>query len=55
MIGRVLERGEDAVDRVRSDTAQGLAHRRIKRVRWFKEWLEAEVAEMDVGSEESEE
>jgi uncharacterized protein len=52
MIGRVLERGEDAVDRVRSDTAQGLAHRRIKRVRWFKEWLEAEVAEMDVESEE---
>ena len=55
MVGRVLERGEDAVDRVRSDTAQGLAHRRIKRVRWFKEWLEAEVAEMDVESEESEE
>jgi uncharacterized protein len=52
MVGRVLERGEDAVDRVRSDTAQGLAHRRIKRVRWFKEWLEAEVAEMDVESEE---
>ena len=54
MVGRVLERGEDAVDRVRSDTAQGLAHRRIKRVRWFKEWLEAEVAEMEV-EEESEE
>jgi uncharacterized protein len=48
MVGRVLQRGEDAVDRVRSDTAQGLAHRRIKRVRWFKEWLEAEVAEMEV-------
>jgi len=47
MVGRVLQRGEDAVDRVRSDTAQSLAHRRIKRVRWFKEWLETEVAEMD--------
>ena len=49
MVGRVLQRGEDAVDRVRSDTAQSLAHRRIKRVRWFKEWLETEVAEMEVG------
>jgi uncharacterized protein len=48
MVGRVLQRGEDAVDRVRSDTAQSLAHRRIKRVRWFKEWLETEVAEMDI-------
>jgi len=55
MVGRVLQRGEDAVDRVRSDTAQSLAHRRIKRVRWFKEWLEAEVAEMDIESEESKE
>ena len=53
MVGRVLERGEDAVDRVRSDTAQGLAHRRIKRVRWFKEWLEAEVAEMELGDVDS--
>jgi uncharacterized protein len=51
MVGRVLERGEDAVERVRSGTAQGLAQRRIKRVRWFKEWLEAEVAEMEVDDE----
>jgi len=58
MVGRVLERGEDAVSRVRSDTAESIAHRRIKRVRWFKEWLEAEVAGMepdeargDVGTE----
>ena len=51
MVGRVLERGEDAVERVQSDTAQGLAQRRIKRVRWFKEWLEAEVAEMEVDDE----
>jgi uncharacterized protein len=55
MVGRVLQRGEDAVDRVRSDTAQSLAHRRIKRVRWFKEWLETEVTAMDGESEESEE
>ena len=47
MIGRVLERGEDAVSRVRSDTAESIAHQRIKRVRWFKEWLEDEVAEME--------
>jgi uncharacterized protein len=47
MVSRVLERGEDAISRVVSDTAESLAHQRIKRVRWFKEWLEAEVAEME--------
>ena len=47
MVGRVLERGEDAVSRVRSETAESIAHQRIKRVRWFKEWLESEVAEME--------
>ena len=47
MVGRVLERGEDAVDRVQSETAESIAHQRIKRVRWFKEWLESEVAEME--------
>ena len=47
LIGRVLERGEDAVSRVHSETAKSLAHQRIKRVRWFKEWLEDEVAEME--------
>ena len=50
MVGRVLERGEDAVARVRSDTAESIAHQRIKRVRWFKEWLEAEVADMEPGT-----
>ena len=50
MVGRVLERGEDAVERVRSETARSIAHRRIKRVRWFKEWLESEVADMEPGS-----
>ena len=44
MVGRVLERGEDAVSRVRSDTAESIAAQRIKRVRWFKEWLEGEIA-----------
>lgn len=47
MVGRVLERGEDAIARIESDTAESIAHQRIKRVRWFKEWLEAEVAEME--------
>ncbi|MFC7226660.1 HD domain-containing protein [Salinirubellus salinus] len=51
MVGRVLERGEDAVSRVVSDTAETLAHQRLKRVRWFKEWLEGEVAEMEVGAD----
>ena len=49
MVGRVLERGEDAVARVRSDTAESIAHQRIKRVRWFKEWLETEVVDMEPG------
>ena len=44
MIERVLERGEEALDRVESQTARDIAHRRLKRVRWFDEWLEDEVA-----------
>jgi uncharacterized protein len=52
MVGRVLERGEDAVARVRSDTAESIAHQRIKRVRWFKDWLEAEIADMEPGPPE---
>jgi uncharacterized protein len=48
MIGRVLDRGEDAVDRIESDTAESIAHQRLKRVKWFREWLEAEVAEMEM-------
>ncbi len=47
MVARVLERGEDAVSRVVSDTAESIAHQRIKRVRWFKEWLESEVSGME--------
>ncbi|QSG12157.1 putative HD superfamily hydrolase [Halapricum desulfuricans] len=47
MVGRVLERGRDARDRIRSDAAESVAHRRLKRVKWLKEWLEDEVANMD--------
>jgi uncharacterized protein len=46
MVGRVLERGHDAAERVESDTAESIVHQRLKRVRWFREWLEMEVAEM---------
>ncbi|QSG04961.1 HD domain-containing protein [Halapricum desulfuricans] len=49
MVGRVLERGRDARDRVRSDAAESVAHRRLKRVKWLKEWLEEEVTNMDEG------
>jgi uncharacterized protein len=44
MVGRVLERGLDARERVESQTAQDIVHRRLKRVKWFREWLQAEVA-----------
>ena len=47
MVERVLERGRDHIDRVQSDTAESIAHRRVKRVKWFREWLEDEVTEMD--------
>jgi len=47
MIDRVLERGRDHVDRVVSDTAESIAHQRIKRVLWLREWLESEVSAMD--------
>jgi len=47
MVGRVLERGEEARERVHNQTAKDIADRRLKRVRWFKEWLEAEVTGMD--------
>ncbi|WP_436923948.1 HD domain-containing protein [Halosimplex amylolyticum] len=51
MVGRVLERGVDARERVRSDTAESIVHRRLKRVKWFKEWLETEVADVDPDEE----
>jgi len=48
MIGRVVERGEEARERVTSQTGEDIAHRRLKRVQWFKEWLETEVAGVDL-------
>ena len=47
MVDRVLERGKDHLDRVESETAESIGHKRLKRVKWFREWLESEVAEMD--------
>ncbi|WP_226481526.1 HD domain-containing protein [Natrinema amylolyticum] len=44
MVERVLERGYDAASRVQSETAEGIAHQRLKRVKWFSEWLEDEIA-----------
>ncbi|MFB6137985.1 MAG: HD domain-containing protein [Halobacteriaceae archaeon] len=46
MIERVLERGRNAADRIESDTAESIAHRRLKRVRWLREWLREEVPGM---------
>jgi uncharacterized protein len=48
MVGRVLERGKDAKERVKTETAQDIAHRRLKRVKWFREWLDGEVADIDI-------
>ncbi|ATW86950.1 uncharacterized protein halTADL_0128 [Halohasta litchfieldiae] len=47
MVDRVFQRGKDHVDRLESDTADSIAHQRLKRVKWFREWLEEEVSEMD--------
>ncbi|WP_435186168.1 HD domain-containing protein [Halobellus sp. EA9] len=47
MVERVLERGRDATDRINSDAAESIAHERLKRVKWFREWLEGEVPQMD--------
>jgi uncharacterized protein len=49
MVERVLERGRRQADRIESETAESIAHRRLKRVKWFREWLEEEVVEMDHG------
>ncbi len=54
MVGRVLERGKEAEKRVRSQTAGDIAHRRLTRVRWFQEWLDTEVAGIDIESSERE-
>ena len=52
MVERVLERGRDAARRVESDAAEGIAHQRLKRVKWFQEWLEAEVPGLETDLDE---
>ncbi|MFP4626881.1 MAG: HD domain-containing protein [Natronomonas sp.] len=54
MVGRVLDRGLDALDRVESDTAESIGYQRLKRVRWFKEWLEDEITGVEPSLEMSE-
>lgn len=44
MVERVLERGIEATSYVESDTARSIAHQRLKRVKWFGEWLDDEIA-----------
>jgi uncharacterized protein len=48
MVGRVVDRGKDVKERVESTTAQDMVHRRLKRVKWFQEWLVGEVSDMDL-------
>jgi uncharacterized protein len=50
MVDRVLERGRNAKERVVSDTAESIAYQRLKRVKWFREWLESEVPAMSMGA-----
>jgi len=52
MIDRVLERGRNAAERIESDAAESIAHQRLKRVRWFQEWLTEEVPEMEPEGED---
>src|SRR6056297_2324268 len=47
MVERVLERGHEAEDRIRSDAAETIAHRRLKRVRWLREWLTEELSNVE--------
>lgn len=55
MINRIVERGENVLDRIVSDTAESIAHQRLKRVRWFREWLVSEVTQLEGGEPELEE
>ncbi|GAB3319682.1 HD domain-containing protein [Haloplanus salinarum] len=54
MIDRVLERGRDAARRVESDAAEGIAHQRLKRVKWFREWLSEEIPGLEGRSDDDE-
>jgi uncharacterized protein len=52
MLNRVLERGRNATERIESDAGESIAHQRLKRVRWFQEWLVGEVPEMEADGED---
>ncbi|MGN8214376.1 MULTISPECIES: HD domain-containing protein [Halococcus] len=52
MVGRVADRGEDVAARVESDRAVSLVHQRLKRVKWLREWLDDEIAGVDLDPEE---
>jgi len=52
MVDRVRKRGEEVQERVQSQTANDIAHRRLTRVKWFREWLETEVAGVDARSQD---
>ncbi len=54
MVQRVLNRGKEARKRVESDRAESLAHRRLTRVAWFRDWIEGEISEMTVEDEDEE-
>lgn len=51
MVDRVFERGREAVERIQSDTAESIAHERLKRVKWFRDWLAEEVPGMGIDDE----
>ena len=53
MVGRVVERGQDAKQRIESDTAHAIAYQRIKRVRWLQEWVEDEVSAVTLDEDEA--
>lgn len=46
MVDRVRDRGEGVEERIVSDTAETIAHKRLTRVNWLCEWLEDEVPNM---------
>ena len=54
MVDRVRKRGQEVRERVHSRTANDIAHRRLTRVKWLREWIEAEVAGVEANSQESE-
>lgn len=47
MVDRVAERADTVEERIQSNTAESIATQRITRVRWFREWIEDEIAAVD--------